>query len=158
MSLRKTQLWGLLSTLLLALLLVIPALAQGGPPPPNPGGKGGVGKITAVSASSITVTNREGDAKTFAISSSTTITLDGKTVTADGLTTGNFAEVASTDGTNATNVRAHSHPPPPPGQGPPPDGQGPPPDGPPPPGGPPPGGPPPDGPPMGPPPDDGTGQ
>ena len=151
MLLRKTNPWSLLSVLLLALSLAVPALAQdGGPPPPNPGGKGGVGRITAISASSITVTNREGDAKTFTLTSTTPITLDGKPLTADGLTTGQFAEVSSTDGINAASIRAHSHRPPPHGQGgPPPDGAGPPPDG---------AGPPPDGPPMGPPPDGGTGQ
>ena len=145
MSLRKTQLRGLLGTLLLALWLVIPVLAQGGPPP-NPGGKGGVGKITAISASSITVTDREGAVKTFAIGSATTFLLDGQTVKAAGLATGQFAEVSSTDGTKATVIYAHSLPLPPPGQGPPP-------------GGPPPGDCPPGGPsPLGPPPDGGPGQ
>ena len=157
MLLRKTNPWSLFSVLLLALSLAVPVLAQnGGPPPPNPGGKGGVGRITAISESSITVTNREGDAKTFTLTSTTPITLDGKPLTADALTTGQFAEVSSTDGVNAASIRAHSHRPPPHGPGrpprdggPPPDGAGPPPDG---------AGPPPDGPPMEPPPDGGTGQ
>ena len=162
MLLRKIHPWSLLSVLLLALSLVVPVLAQdGGHPPPNPGGKGGVGKITAISVSSITVTNREGDAKTFTLSSTISITLDGKPLTADGLATGQFAEVSSTDGVNATSIRAHSHGPPRHGSGPPPDGSGPPPDGsgPPPDGsGPPPdgSGPPPDG--SGPPPDGGSGK
>jgi len=147
MWLRKTELLEIFNILALAFLLVLQASAQqGGPPSPHPGGKGGVGKITAVSASSITVTNREGTAATFAIGSTVTVTLDDASSTASSLAVGQFAEVSSTDGTNATAINAHTHRPPPPGQGPPPGGG---------PGdGPPPGGPPPDGPP----PPDGSGQ
>ena len=126
MSLRQKRAVGILGTFGLALWLLIPAFAQGpgGPPrgggqPPAPGGKGAVGKISAVSASSITVCSREGDLTTFTLSSSATITLDGQTAQAGGLKAGEFAAVTSTDGTTATAVDAHSHRPPPPGHGPP---------------------------------------
>ena len=78
-----------------------------------------MGRITAVSATSITVKSREGDPATFTLAASATITLDGQTAQAGGLKVGEFAAVTSTDGTTATAVDAHTRRPPPPGHGPP---------------------------------------
>lgn len=151
MSTRQRQSFGLLSALTLLSLSLVPAIAQHGPP--APGGKGAVGKISAISAASITVKNREGTASTFKISSSATFKLDGKAAKVSDLATGQFAMVVSTDGTTTTAINARTKMGPPPGGGP----GGPPPDGGP--GGPPPdggfGGPPPDGGPDGPPPGEG---
>ena len=127
MAARHKHAAGLFSAMALGLLLLIPALAQGpdggppggGPPPPSPGGKGAVGRISAVSATSITVRSREGDTATFTLSNSAAITLDGQAAQADGLKAGEFAAVTSADGTTATAVDAHTHRPPPPGHGPP---------------------------------------
>ena len=114
------------------------------PPPPGHGPPGG--RISAVTATSITLRTRRGDTKTYTINSSTTVRKDDQTATAADLAVGQFVHVRSTDGTVATAIDAHTGPPP--GGPPPPDGQGPPPDG---------GqGPPPDGG-QGPPPDGGQG-
>ncbi len=109
---RKKMCWSLLSAALLALLLVIPTLAQG---PGGPDGKGGHGKITAVDGSSITVTDREGTAKTFTVSAATTVTKEGQAATASDVAVGLFADIRSTDGTTATAIDLHAGPPPGPG-------------------------------------------
>ena len=125
---------GVLSALLLALLLCLPALAQRPGPPPV--GKGAFGKISAVSATSITVSFREGGSATFTLAASIPITLDGATTDASALAAGQFAAVTSDDGAAATKIDARTKLGPPPGGGPgmggPPPGDGPPPDGPPP--------------------------
>lgn len=137
---RRASVWGALAAAGLLLGLAAPSPAQnqgppppgqGGPPPPPPpapGGKGAGGRITAVSAGSITVQNREGVTATFTLSDTTKVLLDGQPSTLAALKVGLFAGVASKDGTTGYCVDAHTQPPPPPGQGPPPpDGQGPPP-------------------------------
>jgi hypothetical protein len=137
---RRLSAWGALGAVGLLLALTLPSSAQnaGGPPPPPPGqggqnqppapgGKGAAGRISAVSAGSITVQSPQGDTATFTLSDTTKVLLDGQPATLDALTTGLFAGVASSDGTTAYCVDAHTQPPPPPpGQGPPPDGPTPP--------------------------------
>jgi len=91
-------------------------------PPPNVGSAGALGRISAVSSTSITVDTRDGTSKTYTISSSTTIKLDDQTVTASSLAVKQFAAVTSSDGTTTTAIDAHSHMGPPPGGGP--GGQG----------------------------------
>lgn len=123
----QTRLGGVLSALLLVLLLCLPALAQHHGPPPV--GKGAFGKISAVSATSITVSFREGGSATFTLTASTPITLDGATSDASALAAGQFAAVTSTDGAAATKVDARTKLGPPPGgpgpDAPPPGGPGP---------------------------------
>ena len=109
MSLRKKQMWGIVCAVSLMLGLLIPAFAQQGPPPPpNVGAQGLAGRITAVSSTSITVTPRNADPKTYSISSTTTITINRQASTADKLTVGQFAAVTSSDGTTATAIDARN--------------------------------------------------
>lgn len=109
----------LLAVLALALLPGLSALAQGPGGHGGPGhhghgdhGKGGHGKITAVNSSSITVTDREGTAKTFTVSSATTVTKDGQAAAASDVAVGLFADIRSADGTAATAIDLHDGPPP----------------------------------------------
>lgn len=64
------------------------------------------GKVTAVSATSLTVTDPSGTATTYALTSSTTFTKDGASATAADVTVGSFVRitVASTSATTATAV------------------------------------------------------
>lgn len=120
MSLRKYQALkigaALVLTCSLTCSLASPTLAWqrgggGGHGGQGGSGKGVGGQITAVSSSAITVTNKDNKASTFTISSSTKITLDGKTVAASALKVGLFADVKSTDGKAATTISASAKPP-----------------------------------------------
>jgi hypothetical protein len=68
---------------------------------------GGFGTVTAISSSSITIQNsRTGDSTTYSISSSTTITDNGQTVTTSAIQMGDTVviTVASTGSTTATAI------------------------------------------------------
>ncbi|MDQ2799526.1 MAG: hypothetical protein M3Y13_07790 [Armatimonadota bacterium] len=96
--------WTLFATALLALLLAFPALAAHGNKAPNP--NNGHGKITALSATSITVTPKKtGISKTYSISSSTKVTVDGAASTVSALATGQRAHIKSKDGTTARMIK-----------------------------------------------------
>ena len=97
--------WLLLATALVA-LLAFPALAKGNKTP-NP--NDGHGKITAVSATSITVTPKKGTAKTFTIAANTKVKLDGQAATAADLAVGQHAKVKSKDGVTARAIKARTH-------------------------------------------------
>ena len=109
MTTRTRQGWTLFVTACAALLLAFPALAaKAGGKTPNP--NNGHGKITAVSADSITVTPKKtGVAKTFTITSDTKITLDDQPSTAAALAVGQHAHIKSKDGTTAQKIAAHTH-------------------------------------------------
>ena len=105
MTTRQTRTWPLLATAF-ALLLTLPALTARADKAHS-----GHGKITAVSANSITVTPKDGDAKTFTITDATTITLDDQPVKAadDASLMGHNAHVKSDDGTTALDIKATTH-------------------------------------------------
>ena len=106
MTTRQTRNWPLLATALAALLLTLPALTARADKAHS-----GHGKVTAVSATSITVTPKNGDAKTFTITDATTITLDDQPVKAadDASLMGHNAHVKSDDGTTALGITATTH-------------------------------------------------
>lgn len=68
----------------------------------------GHGKITAVSATSITVTPKDGVAKTFTINDSTKVKIDKEPAKVSDLVVGERAGVRSDDGTIATEINAHT--------------------------------------------------
>ena len=105
MTTTQTRPWPLLAAALVALLLTLPALSARADKAHN-----GRGKVTAITATSITVTPKTGDAKTFTINDATTITLDGQTVKAadDASLMGLRANVKSDDGTIALGITARS--------------------------------------------------
>jgi hypothetical protein len=86
MTTRQRPHWTLLATLCAAFLIAGSVMAQG-KKAPNP--NNGRGKITAVSATSITVTPKNGSAKT-------------------DLTTDQHANIKSADGTVADKIKAHT--------------------------------------------------
>ena len=108
MTTRQRQMAALFATAFAVLLLAFPALAAKGGKTPNP--NNGHGKITAVSATSITVTPKKGDAKTFTITPDTKVTLDDKPATAADLAVGQHAHVKSKDGTTAKKIVSRTHP------------------------------------------------
>lgn len=68
---------------------------------------GGIGNVTAISDTSITVKNdRTSESKTYTINSSTTITNDGASATASDIKTGDtvLVEASSSDSTTATRI------------------------------------------------------
>jgi hypothetical protein len=67
------------------------------------------GKITDVSATSITVTPKNGTPSTFTINASTKITIDKAPATATDLKVGQRAGVKSDDGTVATAISVMTH-------------------------------------------------
>ncbi len=94
-----------LALLLGALLLALPALSARADKAHN-----GRGKVTTISATSITVTPKNGDAKTFTINDKTVVTLDGQTVAAPYTSFQDTrATVKSDDGTVALTVKARTH-------------------------------------------------
>ncbi len=105
MTRRKTG-WTLFALTFALLLLAFPSLAKGGKTP-NP--NNGHGKITAVSAASITVTPKTGLAKTYTITDSTKVLLDGKAATAAALSVGQHAHIKSADGVTANKIKAKTH-------------------------------------------------
>jgi hypothetical protein len=105
MTTRQRPHWTLLATLCAAFLIAGSVMAQG-KKAPNP--NNGRGKITAVSATSITVTPKNGSAKTYTINANTKITLDGQPATATDLTTDQHANIKSADGTVADKIKAHT--------------------------------------------------
>ena len=96
--------WGVLA--LLALLLAVPTLALAAKKAPNP--NNGHGKITAVSATSITVTPKKGPAKTFTIDANTKVSLDDKPATVADLNTTQHAKIKSKDGVTALHIKAQN--------------------------------------------------
>ena len=95
--------WAFLATALLALLLVFPALAKGNK---TLKADNGHGKITALSASSITVTpKKNGEAKIFTLTSSTKVKVDGVASTTSALAVGQRAHIKSADGTTARVIK-----------------------------------------------------
>lgn len=79
-----------------------------------PGGRqapGTRGQITAISAESITIRTREGDAKTFTLSPATQLTVDLKPVAAAALKVGQRARIISADNKSATEVHVRTRPP-----------------------------------------------
>jgi len=89
-------------------------LAGRGMPGGAPGGRqmpGTRGQITAISTGSITIQTREGDAKTFTLSSATQLTVDQKHVAAAALKVGQRARIVSTDNKSATEVHVRTRPP-----------------------------------------------
>jgi hypothetical protein len=100
--------WSLSAGLLCLLLITVPVLAaKGQHKAANP--NNGQGKVTAVSATSITVQPKNGAAKTYTITGTTVIKLNGKTVQATDLSTKDHAKIKSGDGTTATKITARSH-------------------------------------------------
>lgn len=96
--------WTLFATALLALLLAFPALAAKGSKAPNP--NNGHGKITSVSATSITVTPKKtGISKTYAISARTKVKVDGAASTVSALVMGQRAHIKSKDGSTACMIK-----------------------------------------------------
>ena len=73
---------------------------------------GAHGKITAVGSGSITVTDRDGVAKTLTFTSGTTVTKDGQSAATSDVAVGLFADIRSANGTSATGIDLHSGPPP----------------------------------------------
>lgn len=81
---------------------------------------GGVGTVTAISSSSITIIQRSfgpdasssGTSKTYAINSSTKITADGATATTDDIKTGDtvFIRTSGSASTTATEIRVGDMP------------------------------------------------
>jgi hypothetical protein len=70
-------------------------------------GAGGIGPVTAVSSTSITITNQRTNASaTYAITSNTTITDNGQTVAASDIQTGDtvFVMASTSDTTTATRI------------------------------------------------------
>lgn len=66
---------------------------------------GGIGQVTAVSDTSITVNSlRTGSSTTYAINSNTAITDNGQTVSASDIKTGDNALVMSSDGKTADRI------------------------------------------------------
>jgi len=107
MSQRTRQISTIVGALTLGLALLVPAMAQQGQwKRPDVGSQGAIGKISAVSSSSITVDTRDAGSKTYTISAATTISLDKQTVTIDKLAVGQFAAVTSSDGTSTTDIAA----------------------------------------------------
>ncbi len=67
---------------------------------------GGLGQVTAVSTSSITITNQRTNASTtYSITSSTTITDSGQTVTASDIQTGDTVLVSTSGSASTTATR-----------------------------------------------------
>ena len=97
---------GILLATICAVLLMAGSVLAKGAKTPNP--NNGHGKITAMSATSITVTPKDGPAKTFTISSATKVMLDGQPATASALTTGLHAKIKSADGVAASVIKAHT--------------------------------------------------
>ena len=112
MTLRqRPNAWPLAATFAFALLPAFPAMAADPPAttpapaaPAVPATQRTNGSITAVSATSITVKPRNGDAKTFTINAATKIKIDGKDATAGDLQVGQRVRVNSADGTTATEI------------------------------------------------------
>jgi len=71
-------------------------------------GQGARGRIKDVNVSSITIQGRDGSVKTFGITGSTTITLDGQPASAGDLQNARLAAVASDDGATATSIKART--------------------------------------------------
>ncbi len=88
-------------------------------PGKNDGTRAG-GQVASVSATAITVTNRESQSQTILITSSTTYDLDGTTVTFDKIAAGQFIHAeGSTDSAGAFTASAvHASATPPQGRGP----------------------------------------
>ena len=113
-----------LTTVAVSLLVIVREI----PPPRNasppilgyPGGEGAPGgpqllgtrgQITTVSADAITISARDGGAKTFALTTTTKITVDQKPMTAANLKTGQRARIVSADGKSASEIYIRTHAP-----------------------------------------------
>ena len=71
-------------------------------------GRGSRGRITAVSATSITIQSRAGGPKTFTIAANAAVTLDGQPSSVSALQTGQRAAITSTDGVTATEIKVRT--------------------------------------------------
>ena len=88
---------------IIALIAVsVPVFAKGDKPKAH-------GKITAVSATSITVTPKDGTAQTFTINAATKVSVDKLPATAADLSVGQHGRVFSDDGTTATEIAVSTH-------------------------------------------------
>lgn len=94
----KTRAWALGAAFLFALLVALPVLAADAPAVQRT-----TGKITAVSATSISIQPRTGDAKTFTITAATTVRIDGKAAAIGDLKKDMRVRV-NNDGTNALEI------------------------------------------------------
>jgi len=102
---KKISVSMVLGIIALAFVAALPAFAQQGGGNRAAFGNGAFGNITAISATSITVTPRNnGTAKTFTISASTTVTVDLKAATATDLKVGDPVQVRSKDGAAADAI------------------------------------------------------
>lgn len=72
-------------------------------------GQGARGRITQIGRSSVTIESRMGGLKTFKISPSTRIMVDGLDANTSSLFAGHFAAIASVDGVTATSIYSRSH-------------------------------------------------
>ena len=66
------------------------------------------GRITAVSATSITIQSRAGGPKTFTIAANAAVTLDGQPSSVSALQTGQRAAITSADGVTATEIKVRT--------------------------------------------------
>ena len=110
MMTRPRTIWTVFATTLVALMLAFAALAANGVKTPNP--NNGHGKITALSANSITVTPKKtGIAKTYTITARTKVKIDGVASITSALVLGPRAHIKSKDGTTARmiNVNTKKH-------------------------------------------------
>ena len=97
----------LLLAALLALLLAFPVFAAHGNKTPNP--NNGHGKITALSATSITVTPKKtGISKTYTITPRTKVKIDGAKSTVSALVMGQRAHIMSKDGATARMIKVNT--------------------------------------------------
>jgi hypothetical protein len=101
---QRSSMTRIMTAAVFALLIAIPAFAKGTPNPNN-----GHGKITAISATSITVQPKNGDAKTFTITADTKVKLDKQPATVADLAAGQFARIKSSDGITALKIMARTH-------------------------------------------------
>lgn len=91
--------WALGLACLFALMMALPAMAADAPKVERTNGK-----ITKISADSITVQPRTGDAKTFTINAATQVRIDGKPAAATDLKVDQRVRVNSSDGKTALEI------------------------------------------------------
>lgn len=106
---------------LLVIVREIPPPRNASPPTLGYPGRGGApggpqmlgtrGQITTVSADATTISARDGGAKTFALTTTTKITVDQKPMTAADPKAGQRARITSADGKSASEIYIRTHPP-----------------------------------------------
>lgn len=105
---------------LLVIVREIPPPRNASPPTLGYPGRGGApggpqmlgtrGQITTVSADATTISARDGGAKTFALTTTTKITVDQKPMTAADPKAGQRARITSADGKSASEIYIRTHP------------------------------------------------